>query len=153
HSVNSLITPRRARLDGGGTPVATLSNPFPNGVVPPPGHNPSFQQVLYGQSVSSPVVDQPYAYVQQWNFNVQREVFGTAIEIAYAGSKGTHLLASGQQMNRLPDQYMSLGSRLQQQVTNPFYGIVKSGTRSTPTVPQGQLLLPYPTYTSGSVTR
>ena len=151
HPVNSLITPWIATLDGGVTPVATLSNPFPNGVVPPPGHNPSFQQVLYGQSVSSPVVDQPYAYVQQWNFNVQREVFGTAIEIAYAGSKGTHLLASGQQMNQLPDRYMSLGSKLQQQAPNPFYGIISSGTLSTPTVPQGQLLLPYPQYTSVSV--
>jgi len=46
---------------------------------------------------------------------------------------------------------MSLGSRLQQQVTNPFYGIITSGTLSTPTVPEGQLLVPYPQYTSVSV--
>src|SRR5262249_38361692 len=90
HPVNSLITPWIATLDGGVTAVATLSNPFPNGVVPPPGHDPSFQSVLYGQSLSSPVVGQPFAYVQQWNFNIQREILGgTAVEIAYAGSKGT----------------------------------------------------------------
>src|SRR5260370_25860962 len=54
-------------------------------------------------------------------------------------------------MNQLPDQYMSLGSRLQQQVTNPFYPTLYPGIASTPTAPQGQVLLPYPQYTSVSV--
>jgi hypothetical protein len=41
---------------------------------------------------------------------------------------------------------MSLGAQLTQQVPNPFFGLVSSGTLSTPTIPYGQLLRPYPEY-------
>ena len=39
-------------------------------------------------------IDRNYdnAYVQSWNLNVQRELFGTALMIGYLGSKGTHLI-------------------------------------------------------------
>jgi hypothetical protein len=32
------------------------------------------------------------AYVQSWNFNVQRQFFNTAFMVGYLGSKGTHLI-------------------------------------------------------------
>lgn len=32
------------------------------------------------------------AYVQSWNFNVQRQFFNTAVMLGYLGSKGTHLI-------------------------------------------------------------
>jgi len=90
--------------------------------------------------------------MQQWNFNIQRELpGGIAFEAAYAGSRGVHLLAAGQQLNQLPDQYLSLGTQLTRQVPNPFYGIITNGTLSGPTVAQGQLLLPYPQYTGVSI--
>jgi hypothetical protein len=70
-----------------------------------------------------------------------------ALEVAYAGSKGTHLVG-GPQLDQLPDQYQSLGtSVLQKQVKNPFYGIIPFGTLANATVPYGQLLRPYPQYT------
>jgi hypothetical protein len=63
------------------TSLITLANPFPttNGFVPPAA-----------LSIISP--NFLPAYVQQWNFNIQREVerVGT-FTIAYAGSKGTDL--------------------------------------------------------------
>lgn len=39
-------------------------------------------------------IDRNYenAYMQSWNLNVQRELFGTALMIGYLGSKGTHLI-------------------------------------------------------------
>ena len=76
------------------------------------------------------------------------------VEAAYAGSRGVHLFAaSGSgQVDQLPDQYLALGSKLQQLVPNPFYGLISSGTLANPTVQQGQLLLPFPQYTSVSVT-
>src|SRR5260370_2275235 len=43
-----------------------------------------------------------------------------------------------------------MGSRLLQQVTNPFFGIVTSGTLSQPTVSLGQLLRPFPQFTGVS---
>ena len=39
-------------------------------------------------------IDQNFdnAYVQSWNFNVQRQFFNTAVMLGYLGSKGTHLI-------------------------------------------------------------
>jgi hypothetical protein len=150
--VNNTTTTWVPTLDGELTPAAPLSNPFPNGIIQPPGHNPSFQNLLLGQSVSALLTKDPYPYTQQWNFDVQRQFSeGTAVEVGYAGSKGVHLPGSTQQLDQLPDQYLSLGSKLQQQVPNPFYGLIASGTLSSPTVPYGQLLRPYPQYNGFSV--
>ncbi|MFL6416687.1 MAG: TonB-dependent receptor, partial [Bryobacteraceae bacterium] len=41
-----------------------------------------------------------------------------------------------------------LGTQLQQQVANPFYGIITTGPLSLPTVQRGQLELPFPEYQS-----
>lgn len=136
--------------DGEVSPANPISNPWPSGILQPPQRNPSYQTALLGSGISAPLAgDQHYPYTQQWNFNVQREIGeGTAIEVAYAGSKGTHLLG-GPVLNQLADQYLSLGTRLQQQVPNPFLGLIPSvnGTLGAATVAYGQLLRPYPQYT------
>lgn len=66
------------------TSLLTLQNPFPlnGGYIPPAS-----------LSTISPNFVTPY--IQDWNFNVQREFrsVGT-LSVAYAGSKGTHLLRS-----------------------------------------------------------
>ena len=150
--VNTLITPWVSTLDSGLTPVATFSNPFPNGIIQPPARDASYQTILLGQSIKSPLPNLPYSNVQQWNFSVQREVFrGITVDLAYAGSKGTHLTAGSQQVNQLPDQYLSMGSALQKQVPNPFYGLITTGTLAAKTIQAGQLLLPYPQYSGVSV--
>jgi len=151
--VNMITTPWVSTLNGGYTPAATLSNPFPNGVLQPPGRNSSYQSILYGTGVSSPLADQRYPYVQQWNFNVERQITDTLmVEAAYAGSRGVHLIAGSGQVDQLPDQDLALGKQLQQLVPNPFYGLISTGTLSQPTVQRGQLLLPYPQYTSVTIT-
>jgi hypothetical protein len=72
---------------------------------------------------------------------------GMALEVAYAGSKGTHLVG-GPVLDQLPDSYLSLGlAALQKQVPNRFYGTIPFGTLALPTIAQGQLLRPYPEYT------
>ncbi|MBV8730659.1 MAG: TonB-dependent receptor, partial [Acidobacteriia bacterium] len=92
-----------------------------------------------------------YPYQEQWNFTIQRQLpGGVALEAAYAGSTGVHLPTGGLQADFLPYQDLSLGTALNNQVTNPFYGLVKTGTLSAPTVTQAQLLLPFPEYTSVS---
>jgi hypothetical protein len=51
--------------------------------------------------------------------------------------------------NALPDQYLSLGSRLTTKVANPFYGLLPAGSAlNTPTISYGQLLLPYPQFSA-----
>src|SRR5262249_55833221 len=71
--------------------------------------------------------------------------------VAYAGARGVHLLVAGQQLNQLPDQYLTLGTQITRQVPNPFVGLITAGNLSGPTVAQGQLLLPYPQYTGVSI--
>ncbi len=44
--------------------------------------------------------------------------------------------------------YLALGSALDQQVPNPFYGKITTGTLSAATITRKQSLLPYPQYTS-----
>jgi hypothetical protein len=91
--------------------------------------------------------------MQQWNFNVQRQMpLDVFVDAAYAGSKGTHLPVGGFQQNQLPPEYLSLGQALFQQVPNPFFGIVDQGGLQAPTVSRGQLLRPYPQFT-GLVTQ
>jgi len=138
-----------ATSNGNITPANTLSNPFPNGFIAPPGRDPSFQKLLLGGNNRAPFEYTPYGYTVQWNFTVQHQFGqGIAVEGAYAAMKGTHLPQGGFQLNSLPESAMSLGSQLQTQVTNPFFGLIPNGVLSQPTVARGQLLLPFPQYTA-----
>jgi Carboxypeptidase regulatory-like domain len=151
-AVNSFNNPFNGTLDGSVTPNDTLRNPFPNGIVQTPGRSPNLQQIFYGQSIAATVFGDPFSYAQQWNFDIQRELpGGMALSVAYAGSKGTHLPGPDQQLDQLPPEYMSLGSKLQQLVPNPFFGLVSIGALAQPTVAYGQLLRPYPQYTGFSM--
>ena len=145
--VNNTSTPWLATNNSELTAVNLVSNPFPNGIIQSPGHNPNFQNILFGLGVTSPSLNQPYPYAQQWNFDLQKELGdGLLVDVGYAGGKGTHLQAASQQLDQLPLQDMALGSQLTQSVPNPFFGLVSSGALSTATVQEGQLLRPYPEY-------
>lgn len=144
-------------LDGR-TPIASLDNPFPNGFNLPTG-NALGEATFLGLGLGEGVfLDYRNPYVQQWNFNVQRQLPGDIVfEAAYIGSKGTRLLAgeSGLTLNQLPESFLSLRTQLQDQVPNPFFGIITnpSSSLSFPTVARGQLLRPYPQYTAVNVFR
>ncbi len=150
--VNSFNNPFNGTLDGSVTPTDVLRNPFPNGLVQTPGRSANVQKLFYGQSIAASIYDAPYSYAQQWNFDVQRELpGGIALSLAYAGSKGTHLPGADQQLNQLPPEFLALGSKLQDQVANPFFGTTTLGTLAQPKVAYGQLLRPYPEYTGFSM--
>ena len=74
-------------------PTYFQSNPFPNGILEPVGRsNPNFSKNLLGQSVTAPVPENTYPYMQQWNLSVGQQWKGNwSTEIIYAGTKGTHL--------------------------------------------------------------
>jgi Carboxypeptidase regulatory-like domain/TonB dependent receptor len=132
------------------TPLNTLQNPYPNGFLPSPG---SSQGLLTqaGANLQAPLQDTPSPWAIQYNVNVQRELpWDMFVEVAYVGTRGYDLSAaseSGLSLNQLDPQYMSLGSQLNQQVPNPFFGIVNNGVLTQPTVSRGQLLRPYPQFT------
>ena len=145
---NAYTTPFLGTVDGSITPADRLSNPFPNGIIQAPGRSSNIQKLFYGQGVSAPSYKDPRAYAQQWNVDFQREIFGgMALDIAYAGSKGTHLPGPNQALNQLPVDFLSQGQSLLTQVPNPFMRDVQLGALAQPNVARAQLLRPYPQYT------
>jgi hypothetical protein len=130
------------------TPYNTLSNPYPTGFVAAPGRSPNFANVLLGQSYSHILEEaEKFGSTWQWNLTLQHQFAGgLAVEAGYAGLRGLHLPQGILQVNELPDQYLALGSKLQQLVPNPFFGMVSTGPLAQPNVQYGQLLLPFPEY-------
>jgi hypothetical protein len=179
--------------DQGRTPAATLNSngcswggnnilnctgagPFGQGVnsvVPVPGRNPqpNVSQFILNQSnfAATGYTVQKYGYVQQWNFDIERELPGGFFaDVAYAGSHGVHLEQFNTNINQIPDTFIAQAERqflAGQPVTiankvcpipgscaaYPFSQSLPGGLgSSTPTAAggliQGQLDRPYPQY-------
>jgi Carboxypeptidase regulatory-like domain len=132
-----------------GVPANSISNPFPQGIIAPPGRNSTYAATLLGTGANVSQLANPYGYAQQWNVDVQQQ-FGSGflLDVAYGGAKGTHLPIDSPQLDQLPDQYLSMGSQLTQSVANPYYPVVTAAGSplAQPTVQLGQLLRPYPQY-------
>ena len=94
-------------------------------------------------------------YVQQWNASAQRELTShVAIEIAYVGSKITHVGIPDTNVNQLTVDQLAEGSALLRRVPNPFFGTIpRSSSLGDPTIPSAQLLKPFPEYTTVSLYR
>ncbi|MCI0627646.1 MAG: TonB-dependent receptor [Acidobacteria bacterium] len=134
-----------ASLDGGTTPANKVSNPFPTGVTPAPGKAADWDTQITSLSGIT-IRDSHAGYMQNWNLNVQQDLgAGLALDVAYAGSKGTGLPGAAN-INQLAPQHLALGSALNGQVQNPYFGYVTTGPLSTPTVSRAQLLRPYPQF-------
>jgi hypothetical protein len=108
-----------------------------------------------GQGVFTVDRDLGSGYQQQWNVAYQREISrDLAFEIAYAGSKGTHIGIPDTNINQLTVDQLALGSSLLQRVPNPFSGeIPRSSSLGGATITRAQLLSPYPRFTSVSFYR
>jgi carboxypeptidase family protein len=94
-------------------------------------------------------------YVQQWNASVQRELTpNTSFEVAYVGSHIVHVGIPDSNVNQLTADQLALGAALQQNVPNPYFGIIpRSSSLGNPTIPRAQLLKPFPEYTTVSIYR
>jgi Carboxypeptidase regulatory-like domain/TonB dependent receptor len=152
-------TPWIASQGGGGLiPAAPLSNPFPGGLVQPVGSSTgALTQVGFNPNQTWVRNPHPTGYRQNYSLDFQYEISrSTVIEVGYAGFSGRRLMfGQPRESDQLPPQFLALGDRLNEQVTNPFFGII-TDTRSVlsgPTVPRHRLLRPYPQFTSVSLTR
>lgn len=157
----------------GSTSGISVSNPYPTaaGGIHQPLRRNATPADFYGQGVFvMRVPGQKMGYVQQWNAAVERQVGKDAsLTVAYAGSKGTHLLMQGWAtvsnigLNQLADPYRALGPSnvigsggLNEPLSNPFSvsctvgcsaaPITNPGVDSGATITRGQLLRPFPQY-------
>jgi hypothetical protein len=128
------------------TPYNVLSNPFPSGLILPPG-NSQGSATLLGQSVQFADRDQQTPDAYAWNFDVQRQLPGSfMLGAAYVGDRGLHNYNT-LQFDQLPDSDLALGNALLTSVPNPFYGEIASGSLSAATTTKEQLLRPFPQFT------
>ena len=147
-----------------GQSFATFScatpGPFgPNGIILAPGRNaqPSVSAFVAanGTPTVAPYFDPKYAYVEQYNLDVQRQLpLGLFVDVAYAGSHGVNLAQYSTNIDQIPDSFIA---QAQQQfnagltptiatlIANPLAGSTNA-TISAPTIFAGQLDRPYPQY-------
>ncbi len=149
----SSSTPYIATTNNGYTPLNLVNSPFPNGLNAPQGSSQgALTLVGNGEGQIWPVAPHPTPYSESWNFDLQYQVSAHSVfQIGYIGNRGRKLLYGNPSLDadQLPDQYLSLGAKLDSQVTNPFYNVAPAGTylASQPTVAYNELLRPYPQYT------
>ena len=142
-------TPWVSTLDGI-TPLNPLSNSFPQGFILPTGNSQGVATQI-GQSVNGMDRHRPVSYAAEWNVDVQQTLPDNFLfDIAYTGSHGVHLYGDFNP-NQVPDQYLSMGNGLLQQVANPFSGSIPSGALSGSTVAASQLLRPFPQFTGVTI--
>ncbi len=79
-------------LDSNATRYATLANPYPNGMLLPPGRSLGDKTFIgLGAGTILPSNNRNPEY-HSWNLSVQREVgWSSVVETNYTGSRGTHL--------------------------------------------------------------
>jgi hypothetical protein len=136
-----------ASTDGGLTPAGTLSDPFPNGIEEPME---SGLGLLTGAGGDVDFADQfrKSAYVQQYSFELEREVSSDVLLSAgYLGSRSDRLSIGSVNINQLDPGLLEMGPALLEPVPNPFYGNPLFGNLSdSPTIARNQLLRPYPQF-------
>jgi hypothetical protein len=96
---------------------ADTSGPFgAQGILPPPGRGPfpaqtptlSSYVAANGSPTLAPYTDPKYGYVEQYNFDVQRQLpAGFFADVAYAGSHGVHLEQYSTHINQIGDAFVA----------------------------------------------
>ena len=177
--VNSIQTDYVGNNGNTSVPTNTIATPWIN-FVQPPGRSPSSKSGISQAAVdlegnANPTFDTPsynYSYTQQWNFDVQRTLWGGWFaDVAYAANKGTHLPQYNQQVDQLGDNYLAqahqqylaalttyagnpnqqslaiAAASIAQSATNPFAASSAPGSAmSSVETTAGQLLRPFPQY-------
>ena len=142
-----------ATTNNGYSPLNLINNPFPYGITQPQGSSQGLL-TLVGDGLGQiwPDTSHPTGYTQQYSFDLQYQVSSRSVlQVGYNGNGGRKLLYGNPNLDadQLPDKYLSLGTQLDAQVNNPFYGVAPSYTYlgSSQTIAYNELLRPYPQFT------
>ncbi len=130
-------------------PFHVLSNPFPNGLIQPPGASLGLAtQVGDGVTFSDPRRDIPNVW--QFSAGIQYEVRnGMLLEATYVGSR-TRQIQVGRAESFLTAQQLALGTAyLNTVVNNPFFGVLPVNTSrgAQRTIQRRSLLTQFPHFT------
>ncbi|HEV8145813.1 MAG TPA: TonB-dependent receptor [Bryobacteraceae bacterium] len=151
-SLNTLMI---TSLDNNLTPFNKLANPFPNGLSQPLGSKAGLLTAV-GQSLT-PVTTAPIGSVPDFKDGLSQQ-FSTgfqfalpwnfSVETSYVGNRSQRLTINNRNINDIPNQFLSLGTRLNTRVANPFFGVITDPTSalSQSTVTVRQLLQPFPQF-------
>jgi hypothetical protein len=140
----------------GATPYLRLSNPYPNGLILPPGNSLGLLNDV-GFGAQGPIRNEKTTPSEEtWTLGFEHQLpWNTLIDVEYIGKKGTNLYFSGDnQIDILPISVENYSpaqiAALQSYVNNPFQGYITNpnSNLSQAQVPQFQLDLPYPQFTS-----
>jgi hypothetical protein len=151
-NINTNVVPT---LNNGQTFIATLDNPFPNGILQAPGASQGIATFL-GQGVSFYNPSGVTPYTMRWTVNFQTLLPGSVVvEAGYVGSKALKLQES-HELDGTPLQYLSRSpvrdqatiNYLTSNVTNPMAGLIPGTSLNGSTISRAQLLLPFPQFTS-----
>jgi hypothetical protein len=137
---------------------ATFSDPFPGGAILQPSGSAAGQATFLGQTVAflNPEAKSPYSL--RWNFGFQHMLSPSMmLEAVYIGNHSVHTPINLTQLNGIPRRYLStlpvrdaaLITSLNATVSNPFSGLVTTGTPSGSTTSVAQLLSSYPEFPLG----
>ena len=145
----SQATPWNA-YDTNGLPIATLDNPFPNGLLAAVGAKNGLSTNI-GSSISfiDPHAREPES--RQFSFELQREIpWGIRLSAAYVNNTVTRLPVT-RSLNALTEQQEVQGAAvLNQKVSNPFAGLAPGQSLNNATIAVSSLIVPYPQFTSVS---
>jgi hypothetical protein len=175
--VNSIQTEYTGNNGNPNLPSNTITTPWINFVQPPGASiDPKTGLPLVAldlEGATSPTFENPnynYGYMQQWNLDIQRTLWGGWFaDVAYAANKGTHLPVYNQQVAQLGDNYLAQAAVqvasntattcnatvtapagqacIAQSVPNPFAATSAAGSaQSSATTTLGQLLRPFPQF-------
>ena len=151
----SRVTSLTPSLDNGQTFVATLANPFPNGLLEPVGSGLGLMTNV-GLGVGFPYVgDVRTPRTHRWSIGLQHELpWSFLVEGSYVGSYAENLPVTTE-LNPVPGQYFSTSpvrddatnNYLTAQVPNPYAGLLPGTNINGANVARSQLLRPYTQFT------
>jgi len=127
-----------------------LSDGFPRLPLQPAGRSLGAAAFL-GQGASMDESDGTTPLSQQFSASVQHQLPGRImIDVSYSGNQGSHFTTGSWNLNQLDNRHLGLGLSLQDQVPNPYAGMVP-GALGNATISREQSLLPFPYYQGISV--
>lgn len=141
--------------NSGGTFIADLNNPFPNGLQTPSGSSLGLLTFVGRDLVSTTASiiqpDRKSPQYTRWQAGVMQDLGrGWRLDAAYVGSEGRNL-AVRRDLNAIPRQYLSTSAIrdtaveafLSANVPNPYKGLLPGTSYNGSTIQRNQLLRPY----------